>query len=99
VGLRLAAPEGDPSTARLPFSVDQLRLIFGPAFAVLEGARRWVPLVSLFTGLRLNEAFQLAVDDVEVRVTDGVDAPRRHQRAKVRCRRTAAREGVHARGY
>ena len=62
-GLRVAAPEGDPRTARLPFSPDQLIKIFG-ALAAEEPWRRWITLLGLFTGARLNEICQLAVADV-----------------------------------
>jgi integrase len=57
---------------RDPFATEQLRRIFGPASpmyasgAGLEdrGGRFWVPLLSLWSGMRLNECCQLHVDDV-----------------------------------
>lgn len=65
---------------RLPFSASQLRAIFaaplytgcrddGHGYAVPgdcrpRSARFWIPLISLFNGLRLNEACQLDVTDV-----------------------------------
>jgi len=71
---------------RLPFSNDQLRLIFDaplytgcaddwhgyatPGPARPRRGRFWVPLLALFSGLRLNEACQLDVADIEV--VDGV---------------------------
>jgi integrase len=70
VGLRVAQPEGDPRTARLPFSLDQLNRICG-GLAVEQPWRRWITLLGLFTGARLNEICQLATADV-VR-QDGVD--------------------------
>jgi integrase len=63
VGLRVAAPEGDPRAARLPFSLDQLEKTFG-GLAAEEPWRRWITLLGLFTGARLNEICQLAVSDV-----------------------------------
>jgi integrase len=69
-GLRMAEPEVHARDARLPFSPDQLARIFGSSYAALQGARRWVPLIALFTGLRLNEACSLQVEDVVTR--DGV---------------------------
>ena len=66
---------------RLPFSTDQLRLIFNaPLYTgcvddwngyALPGPTRprrgrfWVPLIALFAGLRLNEACQLDVADIQ----------------------------------
>lgn len=63
------------------FSTDQLKAIFnaplyrgclndGPGYAqqgprVLRGTRFWIPLLSLFTGMRLNEICQLDVADVQ----------------------------------
>ncbi|MDR3510928.1 MAG: tyrosine-type recombinase/integrase [Caulobacteraceae bacterium] len=72
---------------RLPFSNDQLRAIFnaplyrgcmddeygyadvGPARP--RRARFWVPLIALFSGMRMNEICQLDVSDI--RLVDGVD--------------------------
>lgn len=67
---------------RLPFSDTQLRSIFaaplytgcrddGHGYAVPgdcrpRNARFWIPLISLFNGLRLNEACQLDVGDVRL---------------------------------
>lgn len=66
--------------ARNPFTRDQLHRIFnaplyrgsiddGPGFGkqgptVHRGTRFWVPLIGLFTGMRLNEICQLDCDDV-----------------------------------
>jgi integrase len=57
---------------RSPFSIEQLGRIFGPASplygpgAALEdrGGRFWVPLLSLWSGMRLNECCQLMINDV-----------------------------------
>ncbi len=66
--------------ARLPFATEQLNLIFNAplyrgckndksGFAirgpnVIRGTRFWVPLLGLFTGMRLNEICQLDVADI-----------------------------------
>jgi integrase len=72
---------------RLPFSTEQLRLIFSaplytgcvddwhgygtPGPARPRRGRFWVPLIALFAGLRLNEACQLDVADIQS--VEGVD--------------------------
>ena len=75
--LKVAAPPGS-AKSRLPFSTDQLTRIFNaPLYISAEGGserctgRFWVPLLSLWTGMRLNECVQLRSDDVAV--LDGVD--------------------------
>jgi integrase len=75
-----------PQDRRQPFEVWQLQRIFSapiytgckdeqngyavPGPVIATGARYWVPLIGLFTGMRLNEACQLDVADV--RNIDGV---------------------------
>jgi integrase len=72
---------------RNPFSADQLRAIFGaplytgcendevgwarPGPNVIRRGRFWVPLVALFTGMRLNEVCQLELADITT--IDGAD--------------------------
>ncbi|MBO9502990.1 site-specific integrase, partial [Brevundimonas sp. A19_0] len=72
---------------RLPFSPDQLRLIFDaplyrgcvddwagystPGHARPRRGRFWVPLIALFSGMRMNEICQLHVADIHR--LDGVD--------------------------
>jgi integrase len=72
---------------RLPFSTEQLRLIFDapiyrgcvndragystPGQAHPRRGRFWVPLIALFSGMRMNEICQLHVADVHR--LDGVD--------------------------
>ncbi|WP_427793066.1 DUF6538 domain-containing protein [Brevundimonas diminuta] len=72
---------------RLPFSVEQLRLIFDapiyrgcvndragystPGYARPRRGRFWVPLIALFSGMRMNEICQLHVADIHQ--LDGVD--------------------------
>jgi hypothetical protein len=57
---------------RNPFTIEQLGRIFGPASPLYRSetpiedrnGRFWVPLLSLWTGMRLNECCQLMIDDV-----------------------------------
>jgi integrase len=53
-----------PKDQRRPFTAAELRMLFGPAYAPLRGARRWLPLVALYTGARLEELAQLQVTDI-----------------------------------
>jgi integrase len=80
------ASTGPKRKARRPYSIEQLNSIFrAPLFMGCEDGERgyavpgpnrprrgrfWVPLISLWMGLRLNECCQLHVADV--RVLDGV---------------------------
>ena len=58
--------------ARIPYSIDDLKTIFGSpvfkdGFRPIGGggeAAKWLPLLALFTGARLEELGQLRVDDV-----------------------------------
>jgi integrase len=79
-GLRLQAVAARTKDKRLPFSIADLNRIFsaplyrgcvddedGYASAgpnVVRRGRFWVPLVALFTGMRLNEICQLSISDV-----------------------------------
>jgi integrase len=49
-------------TARLPFTVDEINKIFGSL--PTTGARYWIPVIGLYTGLRLEEIGQLAPADI-----------------------------------
>ncbi len=73
-GLRVTVSASAKRTARLPFSIDQLRTIFAAAPYDDPDAPRdalfWLPLLSLFGGLRMGEAAQLVAEDVTV--LDGV---------------------------
>lgn len=78
-GLRVTDQRKDKDK-RNPFSTDQLRLIFSaplytgckddqsgyatPGDSRPRQGRFWVPLLSLFTGMRLNECCQLLTSDV-----------------------------------
>lgn len=73
VGLQVAAPQRQ-TKSRLPFSTEQLNRIFNARlYQTAAGdigsrdGRFWVPLLSLWTGMRLNECVQLRADDVLVR--------------------------------
>lgn len=73
--------EVDDKDKRDAFSTDQPKLIFNaplyrgckddekgyatPGDRVVRRARYWVPLISLFHGMRLNEICQLALNDIE----------------------------------
>ena len=85
-GLRVVDPR-HRRDRRLPFSNDQLRAIFntplyrgcvddeygyadvGPARP--RRARFWIPLIALYSGMRMNEICQL--DAADIRQVDGVD--------------------------
>ncbi len=70
-----------PQDARNPFTIEQLKQIFnaplyrgckddGNGYAsigpnIIRGTRFWVPLIGLYTGMRLNEICQLDVVDVQ----------------------------------
>ncbi|MPS35125.1 MAG: site-specific integrase [Stenotrophomonas sp.] len=67
----IATPDNEDRGA--PFSDDELRAIFGPAFVpwASKYPHRWFgPMLGLFSGARVNEVAQLRVDDVET--VDGV---------------------------
>jgi integrase len=80
-GLNVADARGDREK-RDPFTVDALKAIFAaPLFTGCKDdgngystpgtkhprrGRFWIPLIALFTGMRLNEVCQLATADVEV---------------------------------
>jgi integrase len=86
-GLRLASDGVKRKDKRLPFAVEDLNAIFAaPLYSgcVDDGAgysrpgakrprrgRFWVPLISLYTGMRLNEVCQLSEDDIVI--DDGTD--------------------------
>ena len=69
-----------PSEKRQPFSIEQLRVLFAsplysgcrsagrrkePGSLLLRDDKFWVPLVGLYTGMRLGEIIQLSVEDVK----------------------------------
>jgi integrase len=70
-GLRLPASTRKKDR-RNPFTTEQLGRIFGPASAIYRpetpledrNGRFWVPLLSLWSGMRLNECCQLVINDV-----------------------------------
>ena len=80
-GMRIArVHERRKEERRLPFDLKQLEKIFsaslyagakGKRTALPSSGRFWVPLLSLWSGLRLNECCQLAVADVQNK--DGTD--------------------------
>lgn len=55
---------------RLPFSAEQLQCIFSQTLhdeKQSKASRFWIPLISLYTGMRLNEICQLEVDDIQTK--------------------------------
>ncbi|MQW16682.1 site-specific integrase [Sinorhizobium meliloti] len=72
---RLASANGAADVSRRPFTVDELNKIVGAlrewsADVRLPG-RYWVPLIAIFSGMRLGEIVSLTVDEVVVR--DGAE--------------------------
>lgn len=68
-GMRFKVPRHERSDMRDPFSIDQLNLLFehlseNPSGLVKKDAQKWVTLIAMFTGARLNEVAQLGVSDV-----------------------------------
>ncbi|MGH6896665.1 MAG: DUF6538 domain-containing protein [Geminicoccaceae bacterium] len=63
IGLRVAEPEGDPRHARNPFSPDQLQRIVSH-LPETKPHQRWIILLGLYTGARLNEICGLATADI-----------------------------------
>lgn len=50
---------------RKAFTTEQLKMLFGyEEYQKLSGAKKWAPLISLYSGLRLNEICQLDSTDV-----------------------------------
>ena len=52
------------------FTNDELKLIFNPSFYpkkdnIYHPCRYWIPLIALYSGMRLNEICQLYVDDIK----------------------------------
>jgi integrase len=53
------------ATGWLPFTIDELNTLFAaPIFLDTTSAMRWLPLVSLFTGMRVGEIAQLQTTDL-----------------------------------
>jgi integrase len=67
-GIESLAPKTPAKTARRSFSENQLGKIFSDELCPYRDSetpsRFWVPLISLFSGMRLNEICQLHIDDV-----------------------------------
>jgi integrase len=87
VGLQVAKPTAGRKSRKRPFDIAQLKAIFAaplytgciddqrgyaePGPNRPRRGRFWVPLLSLWTGMRLNECCQLLVNDL--RVLDGTE--------------------------
>lgn len=72
-GLKPLGEQTPPKEARDPFSIEQLSMIFRGALYARpfdaekderSPSRFWIPLLGLYTGMRLNEICQLHVEDV-----------------------------------
>lgn len=79
-GIKIAGPsKAEAQRARYPFSTDQLQRLFtSPLYSgcksaarrstagdiVIRDGRWWIPLVGLYSGLRLGEIVQLLVTDI-----------------------------------
>jgi integrase len=90
-GLRVSAPETNPRDARRPFATEQLQLMVS-ALPGLSGGQFWLPLIALFSGLRMGECCQLRTDDIEtehgvhvlqVRPGEGTRLKSKHSRRTV----------------
>lgn len=82
MGLKPLAKKAKAEDKRDPFSTEQLKKIFSaplytgcvddernhgkPGPNVIKRGRFWVPLISLFSGMRLNEICQLRIEDIQV---------------------------------
>lgn len=102
-GLRVSAPETNPRDARRPFTTEQLQLMVNALPDRTEGGRFWIPLIALFSGLRMGEACQLRTDDIEtehgvpvfqVRPGEGTRLKTRHSRRTVPIHPELIRIGV-----
>lgn len=61
--LNVRAPQQKRAKAtRLPFGLDEIKLILDNL--PTAGFRRWIPLIALYTGMRLEEIGQLAPGDI-----------------------------------
>lgn len=71
---RMAPARGPAEVSRRPFTIAELNKIVAALPDWAKGkkpARYWVPLIAIFSGMRLGEIASLTIDDVGVR--DGVD--------------------------
>jgi integrase len=69
-GLKGLTKKTSDEQTKLPFSNEDLAVLFEPArfgtfIADDDPAKRWGPLLALYTGARLGEIAQLYVDDIE----------------------------------
>lgn len=74
------AKSGNGKEDRLPFTIEQLKIIFStpqylghksagrrfePGDMIIKDGKYWIPLLGLFTGMRLGEIVQLTVTDIK----------------------------------
>ncbi|MFC3643912.1 site-specific integrase [Aquibium oceanicum] len=73
--VRLAPAKGAADISKRPFTIDEMNKIVAGLGEWSKGGalagRRWVPLIAIFSGMRLGEIVGLTVDDIGVR--DGVE--------------------------
>jgi integrase len=62
LGVKLDRPKKAPKASRVAFAMEDVRVILDKL--PTAGNPHWVPLVSLYTGMRLEEICQLAPDDI-----------------------------------
>ena len=70
-GMRFRIPKRDKEEQRDSFTTTQLAIIFehlneNPDGLVSKAEHKWVTLIAMFTGARLNEVAQLEVNDVQL---------------------------------
>lgn len=68
-GMRFRLPKHDKDAQRDAFTTNQLAVMFehlmkNPSGLVRKDEHKWVTLIAMFTGARLNEVAQLGVDDL-----------------------------------
>lgn len=73
--VRLAPAKGAAEVSKRPFTVEEMNKIVAGLGDWSKGGelrgRWWVPMIAIFSGMRLGEIVSLSVDDIGVR--DGVD--------------------------
>jgi integrase len=63
IGVKLDRPKKAPKASRVAFALEDIRVILERL--PTEGNYHWIPLVGLYTGMRLEEICQLAPEDIK----------------------------------
>jgi integrase len=63
IGVKLDRPKKTPKASRVAFALEDIRVILERL--PTEGNYHWIPLVGLYTGMRLEEICQLAPEDIK----------------------------------